>query len=246
MKNKKIKLNAHVHSKVSPDAIITMNDLEQIFKNKVLDQIAITDHDKINFAKKAQKKFGPKKIIIGQEITTNKNKHIIALFINKFITKGLSAKRTCQLIRNQGGVVLIPHPFNGNYGLGQNELNELNELVKLNLIDIIESFNAWEQFTIANIKARKKNNKVAQEFSKKNNLLSLSNSDAHALSDLYSTYTQLPDYLTQDNYKKLLKNSDIVFHNQYNQVKFDNIKAGFKMYKSKIKNFPILNRFISN
>src|ERR1700687_4635769 len=105
--NKPVKLNLHAHSNISKDSTIQAEQLQQAFAAGTIDQIAITDHDDIRAAKELQAKFGPERIIVGEEITTNKGKHIIGLFLNKFVPRGLSAERICELIRNQGGLIYL-------------------------------------------------------------------------------------------------------------------------------------------
>lgn len=56
------------------------------------------------------KSISPFKIILGEEIKTS-NGEIIGLFLNKKIEPYLSLEETIEEIRNQGGIVYIPHPF---------------------------------------------------------------------------------------------------------------------------------------
>src|SRR5690606_22734172 len=116
------KIDLHIHTSASPDSNITAAQLKEIFDAGIVDQLAITDHDKIEGAISAQKYFGADKIIIGEEITTDKKKHIIGLFLHKFVPRGLPAVRTAELIRAQGGLVYIPHPFEPFTGVGLDTL----------------------------------------------------------------------------------------------------------------------------
>jgi hypothetical protein len=77
-----------------------------------LDVIAITDHDEIAGGIEAQKfenKYGVD-VIVGEEVLTNEGE-VIALFIKKKIKAGLPLFDTVKIIKEQGGLVIIPHPF---------------------------------------------------------------------------------------------------------------------------------------
>ena len=66
------RIDLHTHSIASPDGSITLVDYSEILKTKVLDFIAITDHDRVDFALYAQKQLGDQ-IIVGEEITTSED-----------------------------------------------------------------------------------------------------------------------------------------------------------------------------
>ena len=64
------KVDLHTHSQASPDGGIRPEQYAQALATEKLDFIAITDHDRIDFALGMQKALG-NKIIVGQEITTS-------------------------------------------------------------------------------------------------------------------------------------------------------------------------------
>jgi hypothetical protein len=100
--------------------------------------ITITDHDSISGAQQmaAQAPAGLE-VIVGEEIST-RDGHLIGLFLEEFIEPGQSPRATAEAIKSQGGLVVVPHPFNRAFSCG------LRDAVYdiLDLIDAVEVFNA--------------------------------------------------------------------------------------------------------
>ena len=129
------KVDLHTHSEASPDGGITPEQYAKVLETEKLDYVAITDHDRIDFALGMQKALG-EKIIVGEEITTNDGE-LIGLYLKKRIAPGMSAFKTAHAIRDQGGLVYVPHPFETvRKGLQQEALDMI-----VDLIDIIEVHN---------------------------------------------------------------------------------------------------------
>ena len=78
-----------------------------------IDVLCITDHDETAgafIAQKYAKKTGDIEVIIGEEITTSDGE-IIGLFLTEKINPQLSIEETVDIIREQGGLTIAPHPF---------------------------------------------------------------------------------------------------------------------------------------
>lgn len=108
------KADYHIHSNYS-DGKPTIEEILEYVQNQTdLDVIAISDHDTIDGAVKAQeicrKKDYRFEVIIGEEIST-KEGHIIGLFLDSTIQADKSAKDSISEIRKQGGVAIASHPF---------------------------------------------------------------------------------------------------------------------------------------
>lgn len=187
-----IKLDLHTHSIISPDGGIGESDYKKLLGKKILDCIAITDHNQIDFAQKLHKKFGGK-IIVGEEITTTDGE-IIGLFLKEVIQPGLSAKETAQLIHNQGGLVYIPHPLETlRKGI---QLPILEQII--GIIDIVEVFNGRGKW--------RGKSKEANEFTKKYHFTCAASSDAHGFYGVGETYTEIKELPTVSTLKDLLSN----------------------------------------
>jgi len=100
-----LKIDMHVHTVGSPDAHTRTEDLSGIIKTKGLDGVAVTEHDNFNALK-----FPDVLIIPGIEVSS-RDGHVIGLGVRENIPASLSADETIQLIHEQGGIAIIPHPY---------------------------------------------------------------------------------------------------------------------------------------
>lgn len=165
-----MKIDLHCHSFYSRDATSSPRKLIKTAKEKGIQGIALTDHDTVKGweeAKKAANEFGIF-LILGQEIKTKKG-DILGIFLKKEI-KSKDPFEAIKEIKNQGGIVIIPHPF----FFPEHFKDNLQKYI--NLIDGVEVFNARVPFQIAN--------KKALEFAKTHNLAFIGSSDAHRSKDV--------------------------------------------------------------
>jgi len=180
-----IKLDLHTHSILSPDGGLSERDYWLLLEKKVLDCIAITDHNTIAFAKEMQKKMG-KQIIVGEEVTT-KDGEIIGLFLEEKVNAGISAQETVTAIKKQKGLVYIPHPFE-TFRKGINE-NVFQSIIKD--IDIVEVFNGRSMQSETRI--------MANDYANKYHLTTAASSDSHCrlgIGQTYSIISGVPDRIT--------------------------------------------------
>lgn len=169
------KVDLHTHSVSSPDGGITASQYAKVLSTGLVDVIAVTDHNRIDFAIEMQATLGDK-IIVGEEIMTTSGE-IIGLYLKDRVKPGLSPLETVKQIKEQGGLVYIPHPFESvRHGLTADVLEEL-----IDYIDIMEVVNgrAWLQ----------NRSPKSAIFAKLNRLRSAASSDAHGLHGLGKTYT---------------------------------------------------------
>ena len=170
-----IKIDLHTHSIASADGGLTVDDYARAVKTGLLDIIAITDHNQIDFAARIQEKY-PKNIIVGEEIMTIDGE-IIGLFLTKKIDSDLDLADTIDRIHNQGGLCYIPHPLEKlRHGLSWENLSKIKDNV-----DILE---------IGNGRAlNKRNYKKLTNWASSNNIQTASSSDAHGPKGLGKSYT---------------------------------------------------------
>lgn len=227
-----VKLDLHTHSENSYDALTTIAEFQAAFAAGKIDQVAITDHNEINFAKRVQRELGEDRIIVGEEVTTREKVHVIGLFITKFIPRGLSIERTCELIRNQNGLIYIPHPFAPNWGIGE---EKLREIAKRGFADIVEGFNSWNRpLPIVGWKLRKSQNIQNWALAEELELSIASGTDTHTASSLGNAYSEVAEIATRQNLIKQLKAlTPEQYKRDYNSVDFSVIKAGFKSLRSR-------------
>jgi predicted metal-dependent phosphoesterase TrpH len=99
-----LKIDLHVHTEVSPDAHTKRADLPAIIRQRGLDGVAITEHNR----------FEPSKldalILPGVEVSSADG-HIVALGVEEVILRGLPADETIQRIHKQNGIAIVAHPY---------------------------------------------------------------------------------------------------------------------------------------
>ncbi len=166
-------LDLHVHSKYSYDSKSEPTLIIKRAEKIGLKGLAITDHNTVDFHNKLDIKTDLL-IIPGIEISSSKG-HIIGLGIKTFIPPKLSVEATIEKIRDEGGEVIIPHPFDfTRKGIGRN-VERLKNIA-------IETVNAACVFG--------KFNEKALDYAMKYNLTQTGGSDSHRVQDLAMAYTK--------------------------------------------------------
>ena len=160
-----IKLDLHIHSQYSEDAIGSPKDIIKSLKKKGLQGMAITDHNTVEGGLKAVK-IAPKDFIVipGIEISTADG-HMLALNVEKNIARNLSIQETVEKILDQGGTPIVPHLFRNMSGIKKEKLKTIHQ--KINTIEV---FNACSM--------PKTNLKIAK-IAKELNLGGTGGSDSH-------------------------------------------------------------------
>ncbi len=181
------KVDLHTHSVASPDGGITAQQYAHALSTNLLDVIAVTDHNQVDFALGLKQRLGDR-IIVGEEIMTTGGE-IIGLYLKSLVKPGLSPLETVKRIKEQNGLVYIPHPFESvRKGLHPAVLEEL-----IDYLDIIEICNGRAFLQ----------NRSAQTviWARLNNVIGAASSDAHGVRGLGKTYTRV---------KKLPSGHDLV------------------------------------
>ncbi len=167
-----MKIDLHIHSKYSSDSQSTPRDIIKVAKKRGLSGIAITDHNSMQ-GYRSIKKNTPLTIIPGIEISTDSG-HIIALGIqDNFSIERRSVEETLELIYEQGGIAVAPHPYRFWSGLGEH-------VVKKNRWSAVETLNGRSSIL---------SNKLASELAKKLDSSVVGGSDSHSLVTIGKAYT---------------------------------------------------------
>lgn len=189
-----MKYDLHIHSKYSSDGILDPKKIIQIAIRRGLNGIAITDHNTIKGGLKAKDYENEDfTVIVGSEIMTTKGE-IIGLFLSEEI-KSNDVQVVISEIKDQNGIILIPHPFDE---LRHSAFHPTEEDVKF--IDVIEGFNSRCVF--------QKYNENAIGFAKKHNLPITAGSDAHFLNEVGNAGIITE---TEDIREAILKNNVQIF-----------------------------------
>lgn len=171
------KVDLHTHSVASPDGGITADQYAHALSTNLLDVIAVTDHNQVDFAIGLRQQLGDR-IIVGEEIMTTGGE-IIGLYLTKRIKPGLSPLETVKRIKEQGGLVYVPHPFESvRKGLHPAALEEL-----IDYVDIVEICNGR-----AFLQNRSSQTVI---WAKLNHIIGAASSDAHGVRGLGKNYTRV-------------------------------------------------------
>lgn len=149
-----------------------------------LTHLAITDHDRIDGALAAREQApGGLTVIVGQEIRTTAG-DLIGLFLERPVAQGLSPHDAAATVREQGGLVGLPHPYDRfRAGAGRPAwAGELERLVPL--LDYVEAWNARLMLGDGNARAA--------EFAVAHKLPGVAVSDAHTVVEVGVSYIVVP------------------------------------------------------
>jgi predicted metal-dependent phosphoesterase TrpH len=166
-----ILVDLHMHTEHSHDCAVPVTDLLDYAEAIGLGAIAITDHNVFAGAEEALERSRGRDFIVipGEEIKTDGQGEVIGLFLKEQVPRGMSMAATIAAIRDQGGLVYLPHPFD--------RLHAIPDAATLHRhlpdIDVLEVFNARLLFDGFNDEALR--------FGRKYNLLMAAGSDAHVL-----------------------------------------------------------------
>lgn len=145
----RIKTVFHVHTDHSDDGNRSVGQLLEIARDRGIGCLTITDHDTISGAREMAAHAGSDlNVIIGEEISTTAG-HLIGLFLREEIEPGMSPRDTALAIRQQGGLVVIPHPYNWMFGCGL--CGRVEDVV--DLTDAVEVCNAQNFWSVPNLRA---------------------------------------------------------------------------------------------
>lgn len=183
------RIDLHTHSVASPDGGLNEAHYKKLLDTG-LEAVAVTDHDRIDFAQNLHKKLG-NKIIIGQEVTTLDGE-IIGLYLSEAVPAGLSALEAAKAIKSQNGLVYVPHPFETvRKGLSLEALNSIADQV-----DIVEVYNG--RAALQNKSSR------ALDWAAKHHKVGSAGSDAHGRRGWGRTYSVVAEEPSRNNLVQLL------------------------------------------
>lgn len=172
----------HVHTHYSDDSNAAPEDILAGAREAGVDCVAITDHDAIEGAIRLAELAGRElKVVVGEEISTAEG-HLIGLFLSRWIPPDLPARETAERIRAQGGLVVVPHPFNTIFGCSLRQA--VYDL--LELIDVVEVCNAQNLSPLPN--------RRAEAFAREHGFPRIVGADAHHRGHLAPCYQWMPDF----------------------------------------------------
>lgn len=195
-----VRVDLHVHTMWSGDSTTTPEEFERAIVESGLDVVCITDHHAIAGALHLRERLDCR-VIVGEEIRSSAGE-IIGLFLSERIPAGMSPRATAIAIREQNGVVYIPHPFDPM----RRHLSEtaLVDLSRAGLVDAVEVLNAKTSLRHLNERAAAH----ASEYG----LFAGAGSDAHVPDAIGAAYVEMPDFDDRDEFLAVLAEAQVIGH----------------------------------
>jgi predicted metal-dependent phosphoesterase TrpH len=177
-----VRVDCHLHTAASGDAVTSLEQLADRVSELELDVICITDHNVTSAAVAAAERDIGARVVIGEEIRTPDG-DVIGLFLTERIPYVLPLAEVVTLIRSQGGLVYLPHPFDpGRSSLGE----AATGLCADGRADVVEIFNAKIEDQARNDQAAR----LAERYS----LPGAAGSDAHDPDGIGAAYLEMKDF----------------------------------------------------
>jgi len=158
----------HTHSVLSYDGRDSVEKLLQQAAAIGLDALAVTDHDEIDGSLEAVER-APEYGLVGipgMEVTCEAG-HVLGIGVEELIPAGLTFRETIDRIHAQGGIAIVPHPFQE---FRSGVLAKISR-EELTAADAIEVFNSRLLTGRAN--------RQAERFARRNDMPMTAGSDAH-------------------------------------------------------------------
>ncbi|MGH2391750.1 MAG: CehA/McbA family metallohydrolase [Chloroflexota bacterium] len=173
----------HIHTCHSDGRPTVQDVLDYVANRTRLKVIAITDHDTIEGALRAQElqKRYRFDIVLGEEVTTRQG-HVLALYIHERVPPLMSPQETIAAIHEQGGLAIAAHPFITAFGP---EVQGIGRRFTDLPFDAVEVENSTPLMYVANYRAKRHNRRVG-------GLPVVGNSDAHIVEAVGKSYSRFP------------------------------------------------------
>jgi predicted metal-dependent phosphoesterase TrpH len=207
-----VRLDCHLHTVASGDAVLTVDQLAAQARHAGLDVVCITDHNLTSAAVAAAEAAArgdlDVRIIVGEEIRTPAG-DVIGLYLTERIPYVLPLPEVVARIRDQGGLVYVPHPFDPvRSSIGR----VLPALCAEGGVDIIEVFNAKIEDQAYNDKAAA----VAAEFG----IPAAVGSDAHDAAGVGAAYLDLPDFDDPASFRAALAHARLAGEHRPHAIRY--------------------------
>ena len=189
----------HVHSHHSKDCVMPVPAILERAREVGLDVIAITDHDSAAGGLEAREiadRYGVR-VIVGEEVKSSEGE-VIGLFLERTIPGGMSFAETIAAIREQGGIVYVPHPFDRLHTIPPPGVLRANVAD----IDVLEVFNSRLAFPGFN--------ELAEQFAQRYRIPAAAGSDSHVLPGIGTAMCGIDDFTGPGDFVAALAESRIV------------------------------------
>jgi predicted metal-dependent phosphoesterase TrpH len=186
-----LKADLHIHTRYSKDSSTTLEQIMQTCQKKGITCIAIADHGAIEGAL-TMNKIAPFMVIVAEEVLTTQGE-IMGMFLKELVPSGLSMEKSIRLIKDQGGLLCTPHPFDKFRGSAL-DARTMNEIASQ--IDVVEIFNARTPLL--------RSSHLAKKFALEHHLPGSAGSDAHAPNEIGNAYLEIPEFKGSNDFLQAL------------------------------------------
>ncbi|MBD0290329.1 MAG: glycosyltransferase [Thermoleophilia bacterium] len=189
----------HVHTEHSHDCSVPVPDLLDHVQAQGLGAVAITDHNVYSGAFEAAELARGRRLTVipGEEVKTTQGE-VIGLFLSEAIPAGMTMVETIGAVRDQGGVVYLPHPFDRLHSIP--DARTLHSL--LAEIDVFEVYNA--KLLLDGF------NDEALRFARKYNLVAGAGSDAHVLQAIGTGGVRMRQFHDPEEFLVSLRSAEVL------------------------------------
>ena len=190
----------HMHTSWSHDCTVDPADLVMHAEAIGLGAIAVTDHNAIGGALETAQLAADHELVVipGEEIKTDGQGEVIGLYLRQEIPRGMSFAETVAAIREQDGVVYLPHPFDRMHSIADPATLQGH----LADIDIFEVYNARLLFEAYNDEALR--------FARKYNLTMGAGSDAHVLQGVGTGALRMRAFHGREEFLQSLQSAQVL------------------------------------
>ncbi len=175
-----LRMDMHLHTHRSFDCLNAPELVLRAAREKGIGKLVITDHNEIRGAQELRE-LDPGLVLVGEEVKTREGFDLIGILMKERIPKRTPARETAERIREQGGVVYVPHPFDVARSGAGDRMEEIADLV-----DVVEVHNSrcWVRSF----------NERAERWAGERGKLRGAGSDAHTIREIGAGFVEVPPF----------------------------------------------------
>ncbi|MBI2760106.1 MAG: PHP domain-containing protein, partial [Chloroflexi bacterium] len=175
----RVRADLHAHTHFSRDGFISPARFVKSYVKRGVTCVAVSDHNTMVGAFEVAE-IAPFRVILSEEIKSSEGE-IIGWFLREPVAKGMTPEDTVRAIREQGGLVCVPHPFDR---LRRSPLTTAALLRILPDVDAVEAFNSRTSL--------RADNRRSAAFVREHGKVASAGSDAHWHPEIGTAWVEMP------------------------------------------------------
>lgn len=188
-----LRADLHIHTCYSFDCSLSPEAIVRRCLARGINCIAVTDHGTIDGALKVRE-IAPFPVIVGQEVYTQEGE-IMGVFLKKPVPHGLPLLEAVWRIKEQGGIVGVPHPLDR---LTRRNGGERLVVKLLPFLGFIEVFNARSILS-----------GDAGHLARRYGLPGSAGSDAHTYYEIGNAFIEMPEFSSPEGFLSSLSRGKV-------------------------------------